>query len=500
MKNWNEWLIDLVKCFRNEVEKLSPEQKARVPNLDDLSFPCQVDVIWLQNSQFGLDFQFIIFEHFQDRPDLEISIHGPIPFYKAIDEFEQILADEKWHRELAKDERYYIEDKDKTLRTILEGRLISTIEELRSYILNVTFADSPLSPRIQQKQYLSQESFTWVVPGDIRSMSALGIVSKIIDESTKSVLRHEKQPEPEAKPAVELKAHGTYFYPSVWIGDIPKRTFKEKVRRRGLPDLPRKSFNLKYKGFQATVQEDGLIAILDTDKAAALQMLNEIMGTALLSGLPCLAVRESEIGEIRIAPETLQIRGSTMPLVSDRTRQHIKFGSPDIAIIPRQTRIISGGELENLFKRAETVTTGTEATKSVIFLLESFTHFQSSEYAQCFVMGWTVIEKYIVSLWDDFLKLKGVTGKRQDKLEHGLQWTTDHVLETLNLTGMLDESQYVALMRLKRKRNKVLHAGEIATEVDAKECLGMALNIVTASVSTLGAPYTISPTTKRFML
>ena len=110
------WFRQLITKFREKVSTLTADEGTRISNLDDLSCPCQVDVFWFQNERLNMDFQLVIYQHFNDRPDLEISIHGPTPFYKAVDELDNVLSNEKWRRKLAKDEHYFIEDGEKTLK------------------------------------------------------------------------------------------------------------------------------------------------------------------------------------------------------------------------------------------------------------------------------------------------------------------------------------------------------------------------------------------------
>lgn len=490
MKNWSDWLIELITHFRNEVEKLLPEQKSKISSLDDFHSPCQADVIWLQNEKMGLDFGLVIFEHFEDRSDLEVLVHGPILFSKAIVEFEEILADEKWGRQLKREDHHFIEDGERTLRRILEGRLVSVLDELRAYVLESAFSEAPLSPMIGRKMWLTNESFTWTARGDIFSVRPADIIAKVVEDAAQGVLR--AQPEPVPKPE-QMVAYGTYFYPAIWIGEVPKRTFGDKARKKSLGSLPKSSCSLTYKGRQVVVQQDGLVAIATDSKPEALEMLNEIMGTALISGLSCFAIRESEVGDIKIDTGTVAIQGWSMSLVSDRTRLFDMFGGDNHIAIPTSRSIISLDDLSGLLKGAERITIDAEVTKSLVFLLESFTHLQSSEYAQCFVMAWTVVERYISSLWDDFLKDKSIPAKRRKKLARGLLWTTDDIVESLNFAGIIDSQSYNSFMSLKNKRNKILHTGETATREDSGLCFRVALALVRDSVQKLGVVPTIHP-------
>ncbi len=497
LKRLETWFRQTITLFREEVSKITPDQRMKISNLDDLSSPCQVDVFWFQNEQFKMDFQLIIYQHFKDRSDLEICIHGPIPFYKAVDELERILSYEKWSQELASDERYLIEDGDRTFRRILEGEFLSALEELRRYTLNLAFAESGKPVMISSKMYVTKESSAWFVWGNIYLKKPEEIINDIVGKSITEAPKPSPKPDTDKRvPKSGLKAYGTYFYPPIWVGEIPKRSFKEKAQRQFFPK-PREHFTTKYRGFLTIIQQDGLLAIVNESKMEALDMLNEIMGVALVLGLSCYAIREPEVGEIKIDSETLAIKSSTMSLVSDRTRQASTWGEPSyMSMMMPTTFLLSKEDVIDLLNGAGKITRDVEIKKSLLFLLESYTHLLSSEYPQCFVMGWTVVERYIASMWDAFLKDKSITAERRKKLRRGMVWTTDDIVESLNLAGAIDAQSYSSLMSLKDKRNKILHRGEKATKDDADQCFKVALAIVQNSVQALGELHIIQPQRK----
>ena len=68
-----KWLKDMITYFRNELGKLSLEERKLIPNTSDYTPPCQVEVIWLKQPEN----QLVIVSHFEDRPDLEIIVDGP---------------------------------------------------------------------------------------------------------------------------------------------------------------------------------------------------------------------------------------------------------------------------------------------------------------------------------------------------------------------------------------------------------------------------------------
>jgi len=183
--------------------------------------------------------------------------------------------------------------------------------------------------------HVTKAASAWFVWGNICLKKPEEIINDIVIKGIAKALKPIPKPDTVKKvPKPDIKAYGTYFYPPIWIGEIPKRSFKEKAQRQ-FPK-PREHFTAKYRGFQTIIQQDGLITIVNESKIEILDMLNEIMGVALILGLPCYTIREQEVGEVKIDSETLAIKGSIMSLGSDRTRQANQFGEPSyMSMMPK---------------------------------------------------------------------------------------------------------------------------------------------------------------------
>ena len=110
--------------------------------------------------------------------------------------------------------------------------------------------------------------------------------------------------------------------------------------------------------------------------------------------------------------------------------------------------------------------------------MEANTHLQDAEYAQSFVISWIIVERNLATSWEAFLSEKNVRGDRESKLTDFNRWSTDSILETLNLAGTLPEREYKSLMELKSKRNSFVHRGRKITRDDADECMKLATGIM----------------------
>ena len=111
-------------------------------------------------------------------------------------------------------------------------------------------------------------------------------------------------------------------------------------------------------------------------------------------------------------------------------------------------------------------------------LNEGLTHFENSEFAPAFIMGWSVIERHYSDLWNKLLFQKNIDHERLSKLTNSSQWTIDYVLESLSLQDKIDENSYDLLMDLKRKRNKFYHNGKQIMRDDADRCLKYAMGLL----------------------
>lgn len=469
------WVKNLIIKFREEYQKLSEEEQKRVSNLDDLRIPCQVDIIWLENRQFKIDFQIIIFTHFKDLKDLEITSNNPVDSQKTIETLEQILEEEKWSkRKLPEDEPYLVAEGEKNYSTLLEDVFIQAIQMFRNFISNSLLAKHTDLPIMVGKWRITKEAFCWFYIGKIQKIE--------VDEIVKGIIQDVKRPIKTEKPKEEkgaIKGYGTYFYPPLWIGEIPKQSFKDKILRQPMIRYSGKAFNTTYKEKIITVDKDGLIAIGEENRETAVEMLNEIMATALLLGLPTFITRELEIGEVKIDSESLKITGSQMPLISMRTKltqERWQTFSP--TFIPLERKIISKDELIEIIQHAERITRNEGIRNFLNFILESYSHFSNSEYSQSFIMSWIIVEKKLSTLWDQLMESQGIKGRRKNKLKNPASWTMDHILETLNFAGKLKEDDYKLLMELKSIRNHIVHKGKKISKPDAEKCLNQSFSVI----------------------
>lgn len=463
------WLINLIKIFRNEYEKLDELEKSKVSNTSDYRKPCQIEIFWLREP---LEFQLVVITHDSERNDMEININGPFKGYEFLDEVEKIMLESRWTKEAPKDSPYAAVLRGTAKYSdLFAGTLNYFLNQIRSSVFG------NIKRGYQGGMILVPKSWTWIVAGNIGELDYSKVVEEIIKNTKLEARDVREKPQSESanlQTDNKVKGYGTFFYPPIWVGKIPEKSFKQKVLGVNFT-FPSKAFDLTINSKRIVVNSDGFLGVETDTKQDALRILNTIFGIAFLSGYDCLAARDSEIAEISIDPNLLTISSTAFQISSLRTL-HAAWFKHEIS--PFERNEIPEEKIKELIRKAERIGQHVDLTEQIIFLLEGFTHFENSEYSQSFIMSWLIVEKYLFKLWLEFLSERGITGKRKDKFTSSILWSTDHVLETLDLVGKVNKSDYVLLMDLKNKRNNFVHRGVQIDKRTSEKLLDQCLSIV----------------------
>lgn len=275
----------------------------------------------------------------------------------------------------------------------------------------------------------------------------------------------------------DLVGYGTYYYPPIWVNKIPERTLRQTIW--GYFPSPNKIFDTSFNGIKIIVDSDGFIGIITENKKQTIRILNMIFGLSFISGINCVAANESEVAEIKIDPNSLEIHSKLMKSSSLQTQRWdlvVPFGPSTVNYYHR--KIINEDVIKDSINKAEKISNYEDLTSQLIFLLEGHTYNANSEYSQSFIINWIIVEKYLSNLWNDLLEKKVVSRKRKKKLTEGIFWGIDTILETLNLGGNIDKNTYDLLMQLKKKRNKFVHEGIPIDQLSSEKLLNFCSDIV----------------------
>ena len=423
--------------------------------------------------------------HFDDRPDLEITVNGPFQMYEGVDKLETILEESRWNRPIPKGEpRIWATLGSVTFRDIIERCFIGILNDLRA----VPFRRPVEKAEYGVKSFLAPRAFVWYLRGDVskedHSKLALEIIQGAKDQA-RAAKNHKPPPPPLSEPNPPINGHGSFIFPPIWIGSEPKPTFREKAMG-GRLRFPQVTISHgTYKGRLIVANDDGFLAIGENDRVKAAGLLNEIMAVRLLDGKDVFSFREQEVGEATIDPVTKQIGSYGVTSLSLRARLMEERWNPPRIPVYENRDVVTVDQFKAWIERADRVTQDPELAESLRFLLEAYTHLEDSAYMESFVLSWLVVEKHLYTVWKRFLKDEGVSRPRRDKLAKPGGWTVDHVIESLSLSKQIASDEYLKLMSMKSLRNDIMHEGERVSKEQAEQAFESAARILRQRTGTM---------------
>jgi len=295
MEAMEKFIRECIAYFRKEYELLSPEERSHITNLEDFNSPCQIVAYRFRNSDLGTEVHLWIVTHFEQFPDYDVTVYGPIESFKATEELASIITSPRFDYPFPRsvDFGYQVD----TYRPLLEGAILQAIDQLRHNVNQVVWAGEQPITKGHQRTWLGKNAFHWMFNADPKKQDPDTLIGEIIGSAKRQakVIRttpKERAPRPESP---KLKGYGTYIYPHVWVGAQPEKTFQERLNDRMYgkslyaPAFPNRSAPVltnNLDGSPIAVYNDGFVAYVCQDKSDALQILNVMMAVLTLLGLP----------------------------------------------------------------------------------------------------------------------------------------------------------------------------------------------------------------------
>jgi hypothetical protein len=294
-------------------------------------------------------------------------------------------------------------------------------------------------------------------------------------------------------PLTEIKhdGYGTYFFPTLQIGEkAPQSVPTNRLFLYSTYDpYTYKAFDSSYNDIPLIINKDGLIAVFTLDKRLAIVILNTIMAVSILQNLGLFAIREHELFPVRFDKAKKVIYGANLNVLKGNTVRgkkveplYIREGSITKLVVSNpkpvfKPQVVAIEVMKQIIQKAAKVHEG--KNQELLLLAEAYTHLNNGEFSQSFTMSWNIIERYVSEIWIRTLAKKQIRGERKSKLLNSIFWSTDYLLEVLNVSGNLGETEYVTFMEIKSKRNGFIHGQKEITEVDAQRCFNIGKSIVT---------------------
>ena len=394
------------------------------------------------------DVAFVFFTHLEDRPEFECRYEGPIPFAEALERLPEIF--EKFSQvDLALgDVRGH-----KTLAGVMESTFSSFFAEMGSTLLQVGIG--ALVPS------LSKVVATLIVPGAFDAQDVDLLANSVKTQLNPARVQSSGRQSYFREGKSEREIHWARFVPATWIGDTVPINFEQKVRAHWQGDYPRDLTGPVWRTACGTtpllVFTSGVVAADNTNELECLRALNTFFAACNFAGQSCTPTTQYELGYMSVLPTG-----------------HIgSYGGP--AEVGRAVSTGGGVFPVNKLERAMKIIAQASRDADLALRLRlghaSKTHFLAGEHLQSFSLAWTVVEKSLTKMWEDFLTSKQIGGRRLEQLTQGDQFTAFVIIEGLNLCGQLPAERHGRLQRLRKLRNDVMHKGREPSFQEVGDCI-----------------------------
>lgn len=475
-----DWFTEVIKEYRERYESSSKTLRKFLSKIDDFGCPCQI----LSLTVASPPLTFVYVTHDTSRSDLEVYSYGPTMPHELLPKMEKVLSDEQLYRELRPEEREF--SNEESFGKYLENQFIWIQEVVRAQSLRPPIQTENM--QIGIKMSIMFKGFMWMVYNQLESASPEEFVDTIFkgerergEEDKKNI---DNKKVTSQKPEEEkIQGFSTYFYPNVWVGDVPEFTFRRRVE--GYSIYPNPIFPYDYKGLILVVDQRGWLFVEGKEPGKCIEVMNEIMGVSLLLNFDFDAVRLEDIGEASISKETKEMRNIQFPISLKRNWQAAQsFGGINENTLQAAVKL-TPENLSEIVRTSERITKLPENSKIVSLLVAAKAHMKGSEFMESFILSWLMIERILRNKWESFLARKNVAGRRRKKLR---EWSIDSIIETMSLDNEIAEDFYDELMQLKTKRNDVNHEGYVNSQKDSIKCFQIAMQMVKENVN-FGDPH-----------
>ncbi|MFY3739831.1 MAG: hypothetical protein HMLIMOIP_000250 [Candidatus Nitrosomirales archaeon] len=278
---------------------------------------------------------------------------------------------------------------------------------------------------------------------------------------------------------------GTWLYPPVWISNINSSEFLSRFPPNDEPIQESGRVVLKdaCEKIPILVREDGFVAVGTRDIKFAIEFYNTFVACAILKDLVLYSIEESELIDFhsidiehsKIGEESLI--GTHVIFHTPRSLLHDRRIATNKLLRANGLELVSTRKAGEIMKTVEKCFHNKPIRTMSRLVAQSFTHFDLAEYSASFMLAWTVIENRIGEEWKAMVNDRGIAGDRKKDLL-GINWHVSHKLQTMNLAGLLGDTKFDLLDKLRNKRNRFVHYMEPVEKPTALNCLNLSLSIL----------------------
>jgi hypothetical protein len=244
-----------------------------------------------------------------------------------------------------------------------------------------------------------------------------------------------------------------------------------------MPPSSRK-FRFVYKERELAILQNGVLTMIEPDRVTCLGLLNEIMCTALLIGIPSSAVRERDLSDA-LFYDNGEV-GSYSSGVSKNRLQSIEKEFSAITEDEFKTfRQLSEADLKKVIETAEHSTKERRQSDYAKWFIEGYSYLEEANCDHSIMKTWLILEKHTRALWDHFEEESLRPGRNRARQRRP---PVERLLKDLFKGGRIVKAEYRRLDWLRDQRNKILHEGRAATREEAEAFLALAEDITRQTI------------------
>jgi hypothetical protein len=462
------WFATFLREFRSQLEKLPEDQQKRVLKGNDFRIPCQIMIFWMLEPQY----QYVMIIRDPRIPYDVIKVYGPALLATMTSQAETMLKDPWFDASQATIDPSV----EKEYKNILETHLLGVIRTLSEAATSIPV---PEKNKVTVVKRVSEESkfFEWSIYGNILRQNPTEFAAKTVaDRLTRtddSVIQENTGTAVATHiPSILQPTRQGFlsaFYPPIWLGEPLSFGFREKVDGIYIPPNSR-SLRCAYKGRELTILRNGVLTMIEPERSTCLTLLNEIMCTALLIGIPSSAVRDQDLAEAMFY-DNGELGSYSLSLSDERRQSTEKEYS---AISEEEFKIfsqLSEVDLKKMIETAERSTVDPMQSDYAKWFIDAYSYWKQKDYDHSVMRSWLTLEKHAIALWEELSRENSKQGRKATRERRP---PMEGLLKDLLRGKAISGADYRKLNDLRDTRNKIMHKDHHAKREVAEEFLAFA--------------------------
>ena len=467
LRRLETWLRKVIKCFQDN----DARPKLEFGNLSDLSAPTQFSGIAIRDKDFYR--VALLVTHLANRPNGQVIVVS-VPSLADLANFAPAADALFGTTDLRHEYQELIEKWGDPQRGIGENQCIALADWIRREVTMQPPAPGAAANSRMMIQTLPQAA-AWRLTCRGKLQEPLDFIATLgSPRPGKASSKKSRRAPTVAAPAAKVAGVGAYNEPMVWFGQPPFPSAADVIlgRPKFIHDDPRVATGC-VDGVQAYVYRSGLTVMLTVDRSAARSRLNQFFAVLSRSGVPALSLPDSELVQISdLDAESGAVRASNMTV----TRRNRLGGPPSESSITDESFVVKESVASEALLVADNCASDLRLREFSLRSFDAVTLATRESYTEAFVVGWSVIESHLQSVFNETWAAVGLSNNRIKEMEG--DWTASHNIDLLLAVGRVTPKDAADLHRLRKKRNKIVHDLHEAAKEDAERCLERAAELV----------------------